>query len=70
MKLFFFSVRPSLTEDKLSDNADYEYLHAEKLGQDGAPCEHVFKECQMSILDQFSGIYSPIMDLMSNFESS
>lgn len=67
IQFMFFFVRPSLTKDKVNDHADNEYLHAEKLGKDGAPCEHVFKECKMSILEQFSGIYSPILDLMRAF---
>lgn len=59
--------RPSLTKDKIVNNDDYEYFHAEKLGKDGAPCDHVFHECKISILDQFSGIYTPIMDFFKKF---
>lgn len=54
--------RPTLTTDEISDHSDYEYFHAEKLGTEGAPCEQVFKECEISILDQFGGIYTPIFD--------
>lgn len=61
--LFF---RPSITNDEISEHSDYEYLRAEMLGKDGAPCEQVFKECKVSILQQFGGIYSPMMDIDSN----
>lgn len=50
--------RPSLTADHITNYEDNEYLHAEKLGKDGAPCERVFNECKTSILDQFTGIYT------------
>lgn len=59
----FVEFRPSLTIEAVGSHDDYEYFHAEKLGKDGAPCEHAFKECKMSILDQFSGIYKPMMDM-------
>lgn len=51
-------LRPSLTTDQITNHEDNEYLHAEKLGKDGAPCDRVFNECKMSILDQFTGIYT------------
>lgn len=54
--------RPSLTQDEVEEYSDYEYYHAEKLGKEGAPCEHVFKECKTSILDMFGGIYTPFFD--------
>lgn len=50
--------RPSLTTDHITYHEDNEYLHAEKLGQEGAPCERVFNDCKVSILDQFTGIYT------------
>lgn len=53
----------------MSDYSDYEYYRAEKLGKEGAPCEQVFKECNKSILNQFSGIYEPMMDLFSKIMS-
>lgn len=59
-----FSFRPSTTHDELSEHSDSEYYRAEKLGREGVPCEHVFKECKSSILEQFTGIYTPIMDLL------
>lgn len=40
--------------DKLSEHADNEYYYAEKVGQSGAGCERVFKECQRSLLQHFS----------------
>lgn len=55
--------RPTLTKDEIDNHSDYEYYHAEKLGNDGAPCEHIFKECKQSILEQFSGVYTPMFDL-------
>lgn len=64
-----FSLRPSTTHDDISDHSDYEYYRAEKLGKEGAPCEHVFKECESSILDQFTGVYTPMMDLLNRFIS-
>lgn len=54
-----------MTNDQITDHSDLEYLHAEKLGREGAPCDRIFEECQSSILDQFSGIYTPMMDLFS-----
>lgn len=54
--------RPSTSHDEITDHTDNEYYQAEKLGKDGAPCEHIFSECKASILDQFSGIYIPHMD--------
>lgn len=57
--------RPSATQDEVSDYSDYEYYRAERLGKEGAPCEHVFKECKISILEQFTGVYTPVMDLLN-----
>lgn len=50
--------RPTSTNDPIVKYEDNEYLYAEKLGKEGVSCEHVFKECKLSILDQFTGIYS------------
>lgn len=61
--------RPSSTNDEITEHSDYEYYRAEKLGQEGAACEHVFKECRASILDQFSGVYTPVMNLLNQFIS-
>lgn len=52
--------RPSLTNDEISTYADNEYFRAEKFGQEGAPCNQIFKECTTSVLQMFSGIYSPL----------
>ncbi|XP_055300283.1 uncharacterized protein LOC129567437 [Sitodiplosis mosellana] len=57
-ELFHVIMSPSLTTDHITHYEDNEYLHAEKLGQEGAPCEHVFNDCTTSILDQFTGIYT------------
>lgn len=48
--------RPSLTNEEIVNHEDNEYFYAEKMGMDGAPCEHVFNECKMSILEMFSKI--------------
>lgn len=61
--------RPSLTNDEITDNSDLEYFRAEKLGREGAPCDRVFDECKASILDQFTGIYTPMMDLFNRIIS-
>lgn len=51
---FPFIFRPSASVDKLSEHADNEYYYAEKVGQSGAGCDRVFKECQRSLLQHFS----------------
>lgn len=56
---------PSSTKDELNDHSDNEYLRAEDLGKHGAPCDKVFRDCSVSILDQFSGIYNPMMNIIS-----
>ncbi|XP_031621583.1 uncharacterized protein LOC116339695 [Contarinia nasturtii] len=62
-ELMHILMTPSLTDDgdEIVDHDDNEYFHAEKLGKEGAPCEHIFKECKISILDKFSGIYSDMI---------
>lgn len=55
--------RPTTTQDELSDYSDSEYYQAERIGKEGGPCEHVFNECKSSILEQFTGTYTPMMDL-------
>lgn len=39
------------------------------MGKRGEPCEHVFRECKSSILDQFTGVYTPMMDLFNRILS-
>lgn len=56
--------RPSTSKDEISDHSDFEYYHAENLGKEGAPCDRVFNECKASMLEQFSGIYTPMVDLL------
>lgn len=56
--------RPSSSKDSINEHADNEYLRAENLGKQGEPCDKIFKECDRSILEQFSGIYTPMMDMM------
>lgn len=65
-KKLILPFRPSASNDEISEHSDYEYLRAEMLGKDGAPCEQVFKECKVSILQQFGGIYTPMIDVDSN----
>lgn len=62
--IVFSILRPSTSHDAISDHSDYEYYYAESMGKDGAPCERVFSECKASLLDQFSGVYMPMMNLM------
>lgn len=52
--------RPSSSVDELSEHSDNEYLKAEQLGVSGAPCEQIFKECPISLLSKFSGIYETL----------
>lgn len=59
--------RPSLTGDTIVDHTQNEYLRAEEIGKSGAPCEKVFKECTTSVLDQFSGIYNTVENLIKLF---
>lgn len=49
------------------DNSHLEYHKAQELGTNGEPCEYIFKECSISILDNFSGIYSEALDLIKEF---
>lgn len=67
-KLEEFPFRPSTSRDEVIDHMDNEYYHAETLGKQGAPCERVFNECKESILEQFSGIYTPIMDVLTRIK--
>lgn len=66
-ELLHILLTPSLTKDEISYYTDNEYHHAEQLGNEGAPCEHIFKECKISILDVFSGVYSPMLDIFRKF---
>lgn len=64
-----FSHRPSSTKDQIVDHADLEYLKAEEMGKRGEPCDQVFRECKASILDQFTGVYTPMMDIINRIIS-
>ncbi|XP_031621805.1 uncharacterized protein LOC116339870 [Contarinia nasturtii] len=66
-ELMHIVMSPSTTRDQISDYSDLEYYRAEKLGKEGAPCERVFKDCKISILEQFTGFYTPMMNLLSRF---
>ncbi|XP_055643577.1 uncharacterized protein LOC129779860 [Toxorhynchites rutilus septentrionalis] len=53
---------PSTTTEPLSDHNDNEYHRAEQLGREGAPCHLVFRECNHSILDVFTGVHDTALD--------
>lgn len=50
--------RPSLTNEDVINHEDNEYLYAEAMGKNGAPCNRIFNECEKSLLDIFSKIDS------------
>lgn len=58
-----------MTIDDIHDPTDNEYFYAEKFGKEGGSCEHEFGECSESILDQFSGVYSPLLDLFGSIDN-
>ncbi|KAL7734311.1 hypothetical protein ACLKA6_010648 [Drosophila palustris] len=63
-ELLHILLTPSSSVDKLSEHADNEYFYAEKVGQSGAGCERVFKECRRSLLHHFSEIHDNLDNLM------
>lgn len=65
----FCDCRPSSTKDEILEHSHQEYLKAEEMGRRGEPCDQVFKECASSILEQFTGIYTPVMDLINRMIS-
>lgn len=46
--------RPSVTSEDVINHEDNEYLYAEAMGKNGAPCDRIFNECEKSLLDIFS----------------
>lgn len=58
-----------MTSDDITEPSDNEYFYAEQLGKDGASCEHAFSECDESILDRFSGVYSPLVDIFKSVDN-
>lgn len=58
-----------MTSDDITEASDNEYFYAEKLGKDGGSCERAFGECSESILDQFSGVYSPLVDIFQSMNN-
>ncbi|XP_030387554.1 uncharacterized protein LOC115634125 [Scaptodrosophila lebanonensis] len=64
-ELFHILLTPSSSVDKLSEHADNEFYHAEKMGQSGAGCERVFKECRRSLLQHFSELYDNLEHILS-----
>lgn len=66
--IYIYTVfRPSTTPDQISEHSDNEYLRAEQMGQSGAPCDKIFRECPISILNKFSGIYNTMEGLIKLF---
>lgn len=61
-KNYFY--RPSSSTDEIVQHSDNEYMHAEYVGQSGAPCDKVFRECSRSILEDFSGVYTSMGNLI------
>ncbi|XP_055910741.1 uncharacterized protein LOC129945107 [Eupeodes corollae] len=49
---------PSSSKDELNHYSNNEYLHAEMLGHSGAACSRLFTECQQSLLEQFSTVFT------------
>ncbi|XP_058838185.1 uncharacterized protein LOC131693927 [Topomyia yanbarensis] len=64
-ELFHILFTPSTTSEPLSEHRDSEYLRAEQLGREGAPCQLVFHECRNTILDVFTGVHDSDTDLLS-----
>lgn len=60
MKMYH-SFRPSLTNEDVTNHEDNEYLYAEAMGKNGAPCEHIFSECKKSLLDIFTKMDTTIL---------
>ncbi|XP_017840315.1 uncharacterized protein LOC108598209 [Drosophila busckii] len=63
--LLHIVLTPSSSVDKLSEHADNEYYYAEKVGQTGAGCERVFKECRRSLLQHFSEMHDNLDKLIN-----
>ncbi|KAG4071209.1 hypothetical protein HA402_008944 [Bradysia odoriphaga] len=55
---------PSSSKDTVNDHSLNEYYHAEEMGKSGAPCDHVFSECTISLVDKFSGIYTTMDNII------
>uniref|UniRef100_A0A336MF10 CSON000718 protein n=1 Tax=Culicoides sonorensis TaxID=179676 RepID=A0A336MF10_CULSO len=51
---------PSSSPDTLSKHSDNEYLFAEKMGEKHERCDLLFRECNESLLEIFSGVYDPL----------
>ncbi|KRF84598.1 uncharacterized protein [Drosophila virilis] len=62
--LLHILLTPSSSVDKLSEHADNEYYYAEKVGQSGAGCDRVFKECHRSLLQHFSELHDNLDKFM------
>ncbi|KAG4079271.1 hypothetical protein HA402_006994 [Bradysia odoriphaga] len=63
-ELMHIIMTPSSTKDKINDHSQNEYLRAEEFGRSGAPCEKIFKECPKSLLNQFTGIYGSMENII------
>lgn len=55
-----FFYRPTTTNEKISEHSDNDYLKAEKHGKEGAKCDEIYRECDDSLLQMFSGVDNPL----------
>ncbi|KAJ6644587.1 hypothetical protein Bhyg_09556 [Pseudolycoriella hygida] len=62
-ELMHIIMTPSSSKDFLCDNSINEYHRAEEIGKSGAPCDQVFRECTVSVVDKFSGIYNTVQNI-------
>lgn len=56
-ELLHILLNPSTSNDFVSRHSDNEFYFAEQAGLRGDNCEVLFKDCSISILELFSGIY-------------
>lgn len=53
----FVKNSPSTSNDEVLKQGHYEYYFAEEAGKLAKPCDKLFKECEISVLDLFSGVH-------------
>jgi len=63
-ELMHIVMTPSSSKDTLIDHSLNEYYRAEEMGKSGAPCDQVFRECKISLIDKFSGIYGTMENIV------
>lgn len=56
-ELLHVILSPSTSDESMNRHFDYEYHFAEQTGERGEECEHLFRDCPISILDLFTGIH-------------